>query len=139
MICENIQILRKKQNLTQESLAELVGVTPAAGFDVGEEPLAQAGGAAHGRFGREILGGHGAGEPDQRHAQEHRAQAQHHAAVSAADALVDDARHDDRDQQIEARLQHLEKRGQYTLLFIFFKQKSTSLNATFKFSSSPPA
>ena len=27
MICENIQILRKKQNLTQESLAELVGVT----------------------------------------------------------------------------------------------------------------
>ena len=27
MICENIQILRKKRNLTQESLAELVGVT----------------------------------------------------------------------------------------------------------------
>ena len=27
MICENIQILRKKQHLTQESLAELVGVT----------------------------------------------------------------------------------------------------------------
>ncbi len=27
MIGENIQILRKKQNLTQESLAELVGVT----------------------------------------------------------------------------------------------------------------
>jgi len=27
MICENIQILRKKQNLTQEALAELVGVT----------------------------------------------------------------------------------------------------------------
>ena len=27
MICENIQILRKKRNLTQEALAELVGVT----------------------------------------------------------------------------------------------------------------
>ena len=27
MICESIQILRKKQHLTQESLAELVGVT----------------------------------------------------------------------------------------------------------------
>ena len=27
MICENIQILRKKRNLTQESLAELIGVT----------------------------------------------------------------------------------------------------------------
>ena len=27
MICENIQILRKKQHLTQEALAELVGVT----------------------------------------------------------------------------------------------------------------
>ena len=27
MICENIKILRKKRNLTQEALAELVGVT----------------------------------------------------------------------------------------------------------------
>ena len=27
MICENIQILRKKRNLTQEALAELIGVT----------------------------------------------------------------------------------------------------------------
>ena len=27
MICENIQILRKKRNLTQEALAEMVGVT----------------------------------------------------------------------------------------------------------------
>ena len=77
------------------------------------EHVAQLGGKADGRLGREILRGDGA---EQAHAAE-RDQPQAHAhdiaRVARGNAFVDDGRHNQRNNQLKGGLQQLEQRRKH--------------------------
>ena len=80
--------------------------------------MAQAGRETHRRHSGKILGAHRHGKAD--HAQSHHYQTHFDniSGIAAADALIHDPGHYQRNQQLEGRFQQLKQRAENALFFI---------------------
>ena len=90
-------------------------------LDVAEEIAAETRGSFSGRTGGEVLGSDAAGEADESQGDEEKTLADDIGPVISADADVDNAGDDERDEEIEKCFQHFKERGEDRLLLIIFQ------------------
>ena len=83
------------------------------------------------RLGRKILRRDRAQQPDQAQPDHHQAHPDDHALVSELDALIDHCRHEQRHQQLKARLQKLEQRAENALLPVCLELFQKMLHSVF--------
>ena len=86
-----------------------------------EEITAESRGSFRGRTGGEVLGSDAAGEADESQGDEEKTLADDIGPVISADADVDNAGDDERDEEIEECFQHFKERGEDRLLLIIFQ------------------
>ena len=114
----------------QRRCAEGIEVCIAERADMRKQRAAQPRGKAAGGFCGKILRRDRRRQPQKPQQQEKPALAQNVARVAGADALVSDARHDERHDQLKARLQQLERRTEDALFFIFPQIRQQGLYRT---------
>ena len=83
--------------------------------------MAQAACRSYGSLRREVLRNEAAQQPHQRHNEQQRKAREDIMPVIFKNADIDDARDDQRDSEVESRLQHLKQRGKDRLKLVFFQ------------------
>ena len=87
-------------------------------LDVLKQSMAQGGGIAHRRLGREILGRQAAGKAHNGQQQQDAAPHKDIVEIMCCNAHVDDVCHDQRHKQVERGFQHLEQRCKHSLALV---------------------
>ena len=98
--------------------AEGIHLGEAKLLDMLEQAVAQRGGVAHRRLGREVLGRQAARQTDHSQQQEDAAPHKDIMQVVCRNADVDDVCHDQRNKQVERGFQHFEQRRKHGLALI---------------------
>ena len=112
----------RRHTVDERRSAEPVQISVGKALDMSEQRGLDIGGEAGSRAGSEVLRRSGRAEAQQAKPDQNQTRAEDVTAVQGHDALVDNRRHQQRNEKLQQRFQQLKQRGKDALLSVRFQK-----------------